>query len=148
MLYNELWGAKPIQIFPWVSGQLLIYNHIYILSLVIESQAARQGLAVLLVSAVVVLKHDTSILCQSHNFISIDFKFGVGDYVREVTSPAKVVWIQWAVETPRGGNVYGSYAFFAFFILQQPIPVNQSSHTIAQKTRSGVRKTLFGMINV
>jgi len=41
-------------------------------------------------SAVVVLKHETSTLRQSHNFISIDFKFGVGDYVREVTNPAKV----------------------------------------------------------
>jgi len=42
------------------------------------SQAARQGLAVLMASAVGVLKHETSTLCQSHNFISIDLKFGVG----------------------------------------------------------------------
>jgi len=54
------------------------------------SQAARQGLAVLMASAVVVLKHDTSTLRQRHNFISIDFKFGVGDYVRKVTNPDKV----------------------------------------------------------
>jgi len=40
-------------------------------------------------SAVVVLKHETSPLRQSHNFISIHLKFGVGDYVREVTSPDK-----------------------------------------------------------
>jgi len=40
-------------------------------------------------SAVEVLKHETSTLRQSHNFISIDFTFGVGDYVREITSPAK-----------------------------------------------------------
>jgi len=40
-------------------------------------------------SAVVVLKHKNSTLRQRHNFISIDFKFGVGDYVKEVTSPAK-----------------------------------------------------------
>jgi len=26
---------------------------------------------------------------QSHNFILIDLKFGMSDYVREVTSPAK-----------------------------------------------------------
>jgi len=38
-------------------------------------------------SAVVLLKHETSTLRQSHNLISIDFTFGVGDYVREVTSP-------------------------------------------------------------
>jgi len=41
-------------------------------------------------SAVVVLKHETSTLRQRHIFISIDFKFGVGDYVREVTNPDKV----------------------------------------------------------
>jgi len=40
-------------------------------------------------SAVVVLKLETSTLRQSHNFISIDLTFGVSDYVREVTSPAK-----------------------------------------------------------
>jgi len=41
-----------------------------------------------MVSAVVV--HETSTLRQSHNGISIDLKFGVGDKVREVNSPAKV----------------------------------------------------------
>jgi len=46
------------------------------------SPAARQGLVVLTASAVVVLKHKTSTLRQSHNFISIDFTFGVGDHVR------------------------------------------------------------------
>jgi len=56
----------------------------------VKSQAARQGLAVLMASAVVVLKHETSTLRQRHNFISLDFKFGVGDYVREVTNPDKV----------------------------------------------------------
>jgi len=40
-------------------------------------------------SAVVVLKHETSTLRQSYNFILIDLNFGVGDNVREVTSPAK-----------------------------------------------------------
>jgi len=34
-------------------------------------------------------KHETSTLRQSHNLISIDLKFGVGDNVKEVTSPAK-----------------------------------------------------------
>jgi len=55
-----------------------------------SSQAARQDLAVLMASAVVVLKHETSTLRQSHNFISIDLTFGVGDYVREITNPAKI----------------------------------------------------------
>jgi len=54
---------------------------------VLISHATRQGLALLMASAVVVLKHETSTLRQKHNFISIDFKFGVGDYVREVTNP-------------------------------------------------------------
>jgi len=49
-----------------------------------ESQAARQGLAVLMASTSVVLKHETSTLRQRHNFILIDLKFGVSDYVREV----------------------------------------------------------------
>jgi len=53
------------------------------------SQAARQSLVVLMASALVVLKHETLTFRQSHNFISIDLIFGVGDYVREFTSPAK-----------------------------------------------------------
>jgi len=47
------------------------------------------GLAVLMASASVVLKHETSTLRQRYNFISIDLKFGVSDNVREVSSPAK-----------------------------------------------------------
>jgi len=35
------------------------------------------------------VEHETTTLRQSHNFISIDLQFGVSDYVREVTSPAK-----------------------------------------------------------
>jgi len=44
----------------------------------------------LMASSVGVLKHETSTLRQIYNYISIDFKFGVGDNVREITSPAKV----------------------------------------------------------
>jgi len=54
------------------------------------SQAARRGLAVLMASALVVLKHETSTIRQRHNFISINLTFGVNNYVREVTSPDKV----------------------------------------------------------
>jgi len=54
------------------------------------SQAARQGLAVIMVSAVVVLKHETSTICQRHTFISINLTFGASNNVREVTSPDKV----------------------------------------------------------
>jgi len=46
------------------------------------SHAAWQGLAVLRASASVVLKHETSTLRQKHNFILIDLKFDVSDYVR------------------------------------------------------------------
>jgi len=57
-------------------------------------QAARQGLTVLMASAMntvvgLVLKHETSTPPQSYNCISIDFKFGVGNYVREITSTVK-----------------------------------------------------------
>jgi len=40
-------------------------------------------------SAVVVLKHETSTFRRRHNFISINFKVGVDERVREVTSPDK-----------------------------------------------------------
>jgi len=43
----------------------------------------------LMASAVIVLIQETSSLRQRHHFISIDFKFGQGDNVREVTGPAK-----------------------------------------------------------
>jgi len=99
-----------------------------------------------------VLKHETSTLRQRHNFISIDLTFGVSDYVREVTSPDKVGSGPMShVETPRGGNIYGYCGFFYFLYSStelQPIPVNQFSRTKAQKTQSGVRKTLLGMRNV
>jgi len=65
------------------------YYRYNILVQIVSSQAARQSLAVLMVSAVVELKHETSTLRQRHNFISIDLKFGVSDYVREVTSPTQ-----------------------------------------------------------
>jgi len=40
-------------------------------------------------SAVVVLKHEISTVRQRHNFISVDFTFGAGDQVREITTSAK-----------------------------------------------------------
>jgi len=61
-----------------------VYGHVNTIS-----QAARQGLAVLMASAVVVLKHENSTPRQSHNFISIALTFGVYDNVREVTSPTE-----------------------------------------------------------
>jgi len=66
----------------WCSGKLAFvrslararaHTHTYIVCL---SQAARQGLAVLMATAEVVLKHETSTTCQSHINESIDLKFG------------------------------------------------------------------------
>jgi len=53
------------------------------------SQAARQGLAVLMATAVVVLKHETSTTYQSHIYESIELKFGLGDNVTRFSNPAK-----------------------------------------------------------
>jgi len=58
-------------------------------------------------SAVVVLKHETLSLRQRHNFISIDLKFGVGDYVREVTNPNKVGSGPMSGRDATWGNIYG-----------------------------------------
>jgi len=92
--------------------------------------AARQGLAVLMASASVVLKNETSTFRQRHNFISFDLKFGVSDYVREVTSPDKfgsgpmsgrdATWGQYI-------RVLWLFIFYFFYSSTelQPIPVNQ-----------------------
>jgi len=93
-------------------------------------------------SAVVVLKHETTTLHQRHNYISIDFKLVVGDYVKEVTNPDKVG------SGPISIFFLVLVLVFLFFLYSstelQPIPANQFSHTIDQKTRSGVRKFLLG----
>jgi len=49
-------------------------------------------------------------------FQLIDFKFHVGDYVREVTSPVKVGSDPMSDRDATWGNIYG---FCDFFILQQ-----------------------------
>jgi len=83
------------------------------------------GLTVLMASAVVVLKHETetSTLCQSHNFISIDLTSGVSDYVKKVTCLTEFG------SDPMSGRdaTWGQHIrvlwlfklFFVFFILQQ-----------------------------
>jgi len=84
---------------------------------------------VLMASAVVVLKHETSTIRQRHNFIPIALTFGVSwrdDDVREVTSPDKV----------GSGPMNGRDNRTAH--TRDPI-----SRTIAQKTWSGLRKTFF-----
>jgi len=125
---------------------------------IVVSQAARQGLAVLMASASLVLKHETSTLRQSHNFISIDLKFGVSDNVRKVNSPTKfgsdpissrdatwgqhirVLWLFFII------FIIFFFCFLFFYSLTelQPIPVIQFSRTMAQKTQFVVRKTLLG----
>jgi len=72
-------------------------------------------------SAVVVLKHETSTLRQRHIFISIDFKFGAGDYVREVTNPDKVGSGPKSAPDATWGNIDGYCDFF--FVIY--IPVNR-----------------------
>jgi len=94
---------------------------------VLISQAARQGLAVLMASASVVLKHETSTLRQRHNFISIDFK-NLAWWLR---SWGHQPWQSWFGSDERSRRGVGSTytGTVTFFILQQSfslsIPVNQ-----------------------
>jgi len=48
-----------------------------------------QGSALLMATAVVVLRHETSTTYQSHIYEIIDIKFGQGDYVTRFSNPAK-----------------------------------------------------------
>jgi len=105
-------------------------------------------------SAVVVLKYETSYLRQSNNFIKSDFKFGVGDYVREVTGPAKVdSWPISGRDDTWGSTYTGTVTFFVFVLLflnratahtREPI----FTHNSSKNAVSCIRKTLFGMRNV
>jgi len=124
----------------------------------LQLQAARQGLAVLIASAVVVL----NMKLQPFAKVTIVFQsiWNLAWVIMLGRLPAlpNLVRIRWAVETPCWGNIYiytdtvTYFSFFLFFFYSstelQPIPVNQFYRTIAQKTRSGVRKTLLRMINV
>jgi len=87
-------------------------------------------------SAEVVLKLETSTLRLSHNFISIDFKYGVGDYVREVNSNAKIGLGPMSGRDATWDNIYGScdfcLLFFNFSTEVQPIPMNQFLRTTTQ----------------
>jgi len=148
-------------IYPWTAYQCTLrrikyycnqmqYNRPNVVYAWNRSQAARPGLAVLMASAVVALKHETSTLPK----VTILFQsiWHLAWVITLGRSPAllNLVRIRWAVETPRGVNIYGYCDFFVFLFLYsspelQPIPVNQLSRTIPQKTRSGVRKTILGM---
>jgi len=69
---------------------------------------------VLMASAVVVLKHETSTLRQRHNFNSIDLTF-VSDNVREVTNPDKVGSGPMSGREATWGNIYGYCDFIILF---------------------------------
>jgi len=119
-----------------------------------QSQAARQGLAVLMASSVVVLELVSSTLRKRQNFISIDLTFGESDYVREVTSPDKDGSGPMSGRDATWGQhirVMWLFCFFLFFYSStelKPIPVNQFSRTIAQKTLFGIKIALFWNIEV
>jgi len=85
--------------------------------------------AVYMASAGVVLKHATSTLRQRHNFIAINLKFGVSDYVREVTNPDKVGSGPMSGQAATYSQHIGYHANFFLFLDSstklQPIPVNQ-----------------------
>jgi len=74
--------------------------------------------ALLMASAVVVLTHETSTHRQRHDFIWIDLKFGVGDYVREVTNPDKVGSGPMSGRDATWGNIAYTWTV-TFYILQQ-----------------------------
>jgi len=76
--------------------------------------------------------------------LKIDLKFDLGHYVREVTNHAKVGLGPMSSRAATWGQHIRVLWLFCFFYSStelQSIPVNYFSHTIAQKTRSGVRKT-------
>jgi len=69
----------------------------------------------MLMASAVAIKHETSTLRQSHNLISIDFKFGVGDYVKnQLISHAKVDSSPLSGRDATWGNIYGSCDFILF----------------------------------
>jgi len=68
-------------------------------------------------------------------------------FVIKVTRTDNLVRVRWAVETPGGVNIIRVLWLFVFFRFFN----KATAHTrepIAQKTQSGVRKTLLGMRNV
>jgi len=98
----------------------------------------------------IVLKHETSTL---YNFISIDFKFDVGDNVKEVTRLAKFGLDPMSGQDATWGQhirvLWVFFVFCLFFVFfNRATAHTQFSRTIAQKTRSGVRKTLLGIRSV
>jgi len=123
--------------FSVVTSPVITFPHVMIM----KNDHRQPGRA----SAVVVLKHETLARRQRHNFISIDFKFGVGDYVREVTNLDKVGSGPMSGRDATWGQHIRELWLFLYSSteIQPTNQVNQFLRTIAQKTRSGVRKTLL-----
>jgi len=115
-------------------------------------QAARQGLAVLMASAVVVLKHEHQPFAKGTILYQLISHLAWLITLGRLPALPKLVRIRWAVKPSHGATYTGPVTFFSLFFYSstelQPIPVNHFSCTIAQKTLFGVRKTLVGMRNV
>jgi len=81
-------AVKIIMSFHFVVGRPLLgrFQHLAFFAITVSPAGLSRVNGV---RRTVVLKHETSTLRQKHNFISIDFKFGVGDYVCEITNPDK-----------------------------------------------------------
>ena len=120
------------------------------------SQAARQGVAVLMVTVQVVLKGVYSTPRQTNSFHLNDFKFGVNDYVPGFTNPTKFgldrssggapTW-WWNIQVLWLFYFYFYYFYYYFYSRDrvQSKPMNRFWRTIAQKTQSGVRMCLLGV---
>jgi len=95
------------------------------------SQTDRQGLAAIIymASVVVLLTHETSTLRQSHDYISINLKFGVGDCVREVTSPDKVGLDPMSGRVSHMGATYTGHVIFIVFLVFYVFFNSTTAHT-------------------
>jgi len=111
---------RDIELYTATYSDILLYSNIQWYTAI--SQAARQGFAVLMASAIVVLKHETSTTYQSHIYESIL----IWNLDRVITSSVsatlpRLVKIVSAVAPPPGGEIYGLHAFvyyyFCFYIL-------------------------------
>ena len=79
------------------------------------SQAAPQGLAVLMAMVQVVLKCYHSTAYQSHNYGSFVLKFINDNNVTRINNPAKFGWDRISDGAPRSGEISGLRAFYYFF---------------------------------
>jgi len=85
-------------------------------------------LLMLMATAVVVLKHETSTTYQSHIYQAIDLKFGKSDYVTRFSNPAKFSEDRFSGGIVKYTGRVPSLLFLFLFLYSltriQPIPVN------------------------